>query len=151
MYADEMILLQENVQWDATTQAPSLSAFLGWKRPKPRWASYDLICMIKNHLKQSPIQWAKRHVKGHRDNHKNFQELDEWSQVNVLADQLAKAELRLGNVVEIDHTLAGQNWQLQCNRKVITGDIDRLLRNNLHESKMHKRLKMVHTIKNHRR
>ena len=40
--------------------------------------------------------------------------------------------------MEIDNTLAGQNWQLHCNGKTITGDIDRLLRNNLHEEKMHK-------------
>jgi len=41
--------------------------------------------------------------------------------------------------VEIDNTLAGQNWQLYCNGKMISGDIDRLLRNNLHEEKMHNR------------
>jgi len=117
----------------------ALSAIFGWKRPTPRWASYDLICMIKYHIKQSPIQWVKKHVKGHQDDHKNFQELDEFSQANVLADQLAKAELRLGNIVEIDNTLAGQNWQLHCNGKMISGDIDRLLRNNLHEEKMHNR------------
>jgi len=58
---------------------------------------------------------------------------------------IAKAELRLVNVVETDHTLAGQKWQLQCNSKMITGVIDRLLGNNLHEKNAQK---MVHTIRN---
>jgi len=109
------------------------------EKNNPRWASYDLICMIKYHLKQSPIQWAKKHVKGHQDDHKKFKDLDEWSQANVLADQVAKAELRLGNTVYTDCILAGQNWTLRCNRKLITGDVERLLRNNLHEDPMRKR------------
>jgi len=34
--------------------------------------------MIKYHLKQSPILWVKKHVKGHQDDHKKFKDLDEW-------------------------------------------------------------------------
>ena len=34
---------------------------------------------------------------------------------------------------------AALHWQLQCNSKIISGDIDQLLRNNLHKEKMHKR------------
>ena len=97
------------------------------EKPTPRWASYDLICMIKYHLKQSSIQWVKKHVKGHQDDHQNFKDLDEWSQSNILADQLAKAELRLGNIVKTDCILAGQKWTLRCNGKKITGDVERLL------------------------
>ena len=80
----------------------TLSAIFGWKNPTLRWASYDLICMIKYRLKQSLIQCVKKHVKGHQDDHKKFKDLDEWSQANVLADQLAKAELRMRNVVDTD-------------------------------------------------
>jgi len=95
--------------------------------------------MIKYHLKQSPIQWVKKHVKGYQDDHKkNFKDLDQWSQSNVLADQLAKAELRLRNAVNAKCILAGQNWTLCCNGKKITGDVEHLLRNNLHEAPMGK-------------
>jgi len=66
--------------------------------------------MIKYHLKQLPIQWVKKHVKGHQDDHKKFKDLDEWSQANVPADQLAEAELRLGNKVDTYCILAGQTW-----------------------------------------
>jgi len=65
-----------------------------------------------------------------------FKDLDEWSQANVLADELAKAEFCLGNIVDTDCILAGQNWTLQCNGKRIRGDVERLLRNNLHEEPM---------------
>ena len=126
----------------------ALSAIFGWKKPTPRWASYDLICMIKYHLKHSPIQWVKKHVKGHQDDHKKFKDLDEWSQANVLADQLAKAELRLGNTVDTDCILAGQTWTLRCNGKLITGDVERLLRNNLHEDPMRRRWCMQFGIPN---
>jgi len=95
--------------------------------------------MIKYHLKQSLIQWVKKHVKGHQDDHKNFKDLDEWSQSNVLADQLADAKLRLGNIVNTNCILAGQNWTLRCNVKKITGAVERLVRNNLHEEPMRKR------------
>jgi hypothetical protein len=38
----------------------------------------------------SPIQWIKRHVSGHQDNHKAYNQLDRWDQINVDMDLLAK-------------------------------------------------------------
>jgi len=126
-----------------TTQHQQQQEILGWTTPEVH-ATQELEQQFVNDIKNQTARIVSDglYVKG-RSSAAFGTQHDH--------NQLAKAELRLGNVVEIDHTLAGQNWQLQCNRKVITGDIDRLLRNNLHESKMHKRLKMVHTIKNHRR
>jgi len=94
---------------------------------------------IKYHLIQSLIPWIKKHVQGHQDNHNNFKDLDDWNQSNVLADQLAKSELCLGNIVNTECILAGQNWTMRCNGRKITGNVvECLLRNNLHKEPMRK-------------
>jgi len=71
----------------------AIAAAFGWKRPNPRWSCYDIVSIKRYHIKNSPITWASKHIKG-QDDAKKFGELDEeWSQANVLADQLAKEEL----------------------------------------------------------
>ena len=49
---------------------------------------------IRRKIKELPITVTGRHIKGHQDKHKEFHELDRWSQLNVKMDSRAKALLR---------------------------------------------------------
>jgi ribonuclease HI len=51
---------------------------------------FDIIGSIKRAIDTSPIQWTFQHIKGHQDDAENFEYLDRWAQLNVMADQLAK-------------------------------------------------------------
>ena len=57
----------------------------------PSQPHHDMIHAIRTKLAESPITWKFRHVRGHQDKHRNFLELDMWSQLNVEMDSLAKA------------------------------------------------------------
>ena len=56
---------------------------------------FDYSSSLRYCLKQRPIKWSFRHVKGHQDDHKNYTILDKWGQLNVDADRLAKNCLHL--------------------------------------------------------
>ena len=45
---------------------------------------------IRNKLKKLPVETKWRWIKGHQDDDVQFQNLDVWSQQNVVADNLAK-------------------------------------------------------------
>jgi len=95
--------------------------------------------MIRFHIKNSPIAWVQKHVKGHQDNHKKFAELDSWSQANVIADELAKAELRKRRPIIQGPLLEGETWKLRCKGDAIAGGSDKQIRQAIHETKMHDR------------
>ena len=119
----------------------AIAAAFGWKRPNPRWSCYDIVSMIRYHIKNSPIKWTCKHVKGHQDSKMKFEDLDEWGQANVIADQLAKEELRRNRPILQGPLLEGQAWQLSCGDIQIAGDSERQIRNALHEQTMHQRWK----------
>ena len=54
---------------------------------------HDLTSKLHTLIKESPITWTFRHVKGHQDKIKELDTLDIWEQMNVKADELAKAFL----------------------------------------------------------
>ena len=47
----------------------ALDASFGWKLPNPNWSCYDLVAMIRYHLKKSTVRWERLHVKGHQDDY----------------------------------------------------------------------------------
>ena len=55
----------------------AIAAAFGWKRPNPRWSCYDMVSMIRYHIKNLLIKWKCKHVKGHQDSKVKFEELDE--------------------------------------------------------------------------
>ena len=97
--------------------------------------------MIRYNIKHSPIKWTSRHVKGHQDDAKRFGDLNEWGQMNVLADQLAKEELRRNHPVLQGPLMAGQAWRFRCGEVEIAGDAKRQIRTALHEPTMQQRWK----------
>jgi hypothetical protein len=71
----------------------ALSASFGWRTPNPNWICFDLVGMIRYHnIRSSPIQWESKHIKGHQDDEKIFNDLTDESQANVIADKKAKEE-----------------------------------------------------------
>jgi hypothetical protein len=51
---------------------------------------FDLIISISAAVKLSPLTWDFQHIDGHQDDHKEFEELDRWAQLNVIVDKEAK-------------------------------------------------------------
>ena len=113
----------------------ALSASFGWKRPNPRWASYDLVSLIRFHVQISPIQWKGVHVKGHQDDDVPYEDLDNVSQGNIDADNLAEEERLLGRNID-NRRIPGQPWKLMCDGKEVSGNYERRIRTYLYEDKM---------------
>ena len=54
-------------------------------------SDYDMIIAIRRRLYQYPnLEWKTHHIKGHQDDHQNFEDLDPWAQLNVQCDRWAK-------------------------------------------------------------
>ena len=92
-----------------------------------QWNSYDLLFQIRKELKNSPVQWKFKHVKGHQDDHKNEEELDEWAVANILADKMAKREMKKylkdGCPYIKPLKIEGNVWQLQIDDKTVVKNI----------------------------
>ena len=113
----------------------ALCAAFGWKEPNPRWASYDLVCLIRYHLAKSQIQWKGQHIKGHQDSGTAYEDLDIIAQGNVDADHYAAIEMDLHRVVD-DRTIIGAPWALEHEGKRVAGDIEKRIRHLIHEKHM---------------
>ena len=55
---------------------------------------FDIIQAIQNIKKRTTITWVFRHVKGHQDDIKEYNDLDRWEQLNVHSDLLAKERMQ---------------------------------------------------------
>ena len=118
----------------------ALASAFGYRHINPRWKCYDLLCMIRFHIANSPIKWKHRHVKGHQDDSVPYDELDVISQANVDVDNLAKIELRRDRQVREESVLLGQCWRLKikCKDEHIQGNIEQELRSVIYEERMKK-------------
>jgi hypothetical protein len=56
----------------------------------PKQPHHDLIHEIRHKLASSRLTWKYRHVSGHQDKHQSYDSLDQWGQLNVEMDSLAK-------------------------------------------------------------
>jgi hypothetical protein len=56
----------------------------------PGQADYDLLKDLREKIKKSPITWTGIWVEGHQDEDTSFEDLDQWSQLNVESDGLSK-------------------------------------------------------------
>lgn len=48
---------------------------------------FDIIDSIHSAIKRSPVKWTFRRIKGHQDNCTPYSDLDQWSQLNIEADE----------------------------------------------------------------
>ena len=60
---------------------------------------FDMVSCLHEILKQSPLSWNFRHVKGHQDDITTIANIDIWGQLNMIADIHAKMALwrHIGN------------------------------------------------------
>ena len=54
---------------------------------------FDMTSCLHQLLRQSPLDWKFRHVKGHQDETTNIADIDIWGQLNMVADAYAKVAL----------------------------------------------------------
>ena len=109
----------------------ALAASFGWKSPTPDWSCFDIVALIRYHLKHSPIEWKHVHVRGHQDDTMKFADLTPKAQANVIADQEAKKELRAFNTPHETWCTThshGQSWAISCNGERINGVLEERLR-----------------------
>ena len=116
----------------------ALASSFGYKHINPRWACYDLLCMIRFHLANSTLKWRHRHIKGHQDDNRKYDDLDIISQANVDVDILAKEELNRDREVSDEQVLLGQCWRIKnvTNGEYIQGNIESALRRLIYEDIM---------------
>ena len=111
----------------------ALKAISGGRTPNCRWNSYDIISAIKHEMETSNITWTFKHVTGHQDDKKTYDELDEWAQANVWADKEAKAYLtayvRMNCPVLSPIKVKGQRWKLRLNGQGVTKNVNKAIYN----------------------
>jgi hypothetical protein len=101
------------------------------KRPaSARDDCWELLTAIQQELNSMPqIQWIWRHIYGHQDKNKSFEDLDFWSQRNVMMDE------RAGHcwVANLPHPLhldeKRTTWTLKINNITIASNFHSSLRN----------------------
>jgi hypothetical protein len=67
-----------------------LKAFKLSTTPSIQDASHDILQALHHEIAKSPIKWKGVHIKGHQDDNLQFEKLNRPSQLNVLADHMAK-------------------------------------------------------------
>ena len=112
----------------------ALEASFGWKTPNPNWACFDLVSEIRNQLRLSPITWTMKHVKGHQDSDKAYEQLSVEAQANVIVDKKAKEELSKEETPQEQSPRSGDMWHLTCAGHRITGDTETRLRYYMQET-----------------
>ena len=130
----------------------ALDSSFGFRQINPRWQCFDLLCMIRFHIANSPIKWKHKHVKGHQDRTTSYEDLDDISQANVDVDKLAKIELERMRYIDDEQVLPGQCWRVKnsINEEFIQGDIETSLRHIIYEEEMKlfwkRKLRLQHPI-----
>jgi len=120
----------------------ALLAAFGHKRPTPRWASYDLIRQIRDHLRQSsPIVWHFKHVKGHQDRTTKFTRLPYDAQGNVLANFFALQALR--ELADMPTPATSKAWEVRINGALICGNLQQWLTYEINKPIMKDRWKQL--------
>lgn len=100
---------------------------------------FDLIITAPHKLvKESPLDWTFRHVKGHQDNFTAT--LDKWAGMNIEVDLEANyywEEARPANT-DPQQTIWGEPWSLWIGDQKLTGKIRKQVYDSIHDPLAHK-------------
>jgi hypothetical protein len=111
----------------------AIAACEGDRSVSCRWKCYDIVSRIKYELKDSEINFVFRHISGHQDKIKSFDELDIWEQTNVKVDKFAKEALSDYVAEGCPYIAAqisrGDKWLLTMDDVPITSDIKKTVYN----------------------
>lgn len=95
-------------------------------------ASFDLLQAIQHEIKNSPISWQGRYIKGHQAEYSSFEKLDRPSQLNVLVDHMAKEFLNTATILPRHYYITTQEWSLKLDSVPLIHDIDQTLYDLVH-------------------
>ncbi len=92
------------------------------------WPSYDIMRIIRHHLQRSSIKWKWRHVKGHQDDKKKYEDLDCWGKATTRVDTLAKHNMQKHpKQLTMDSKLPGSGWTIEINGEPLTSNVSKEL------------------------
>jgi hypothetical protein len=126
----------------------ALAAAFGSKRPTPRWASYDIVHLIRRYIRESPIRLQGIHIKGHQDTSVPFHQLPYPAKGNVLADTLASTALRQLPSRNISLTPPGP-WSLALQGGLIGGNVHHQIKQAIYRPLMEKRWTTLFGLEEH--
>ena len=112
----------------------AIKACESYKKPTCRWTSYDIACRIKYEIGEwHGFKCYFKHVDGHQDDIKKYEDLDEWEKANVEADSLAKKALlkyTTQGCPTIDTPITqGDKWAMMIDGEQITSRIKKTIYN----------------------
>ena len=89
-----------------------------------RWKCYDVVSRIQHQIRGTTIKFVFRHISGHQDAAKAYDELDKWEKANAQSDTLAKEALRKyvreGSLVIDTSIQTGDKWIITLDKTQIT-------------------------------
>ena len=74
--------------------------------------SYDLLMAIHHFRAKSGLTWQTTWIKGHQDDNTDFEQLDRLSQLNAIADQMAKSMLPMARSSNRRQNVEGAPWSV---------------------------------------
>jgi hypothetical protein len=89
----------------------------------PSQADYDLLKDLRAKIKKSPLDWSGIWIEGHQDDHRQFEDLDRRSQLNVECDGLAKVYWNACTTSETwspNRGFADEGWSVWIEGKKLT-------------------------------
>jgi hypothetical protein len=107
----------------ALRQAEKRSNFIN-----PNIPQFDLILAIRKVIEHTEWQWKWVHVKGHQDDIKTSDQLDNWSRWNIDMDLQAKTFWALSNKRYINPAIMGEPWRTEIGNRKITSNLRETLR-----------------------
>ena len=93
----------------------ALKAAGGEWRLNPAQPDFDLLTDIRKKVHRLPIQVKWKWIRGHQDDDKTYDELDDWAQANVRMDELAKAywkHLKQKNYQPQPQRFGDEDWSI---------------------------------------
>jgi len=119
---------------DCKGAVDAVTAIINGTTINSTWSSYDILILIKHLLDISSIKWTMRHIDGHWDDERDWDDLDIWEQTNVRADSMAKEALQYwvdsGRQRISTTCVPGTPWIISISGETITSKI----RNEIYES-----------------
>jgi hypothetical protein len=89
----------------------------------PNERQFDLIMAIRQVIATTDWEWQWTHVKGHQDDLKASEELDQWSRWNIAMDMAAKRYWADTVSQHISPALFGEPWPTIISTKKITSNL----------------------------
>ena len=103
----------------------ALQAAFHHPRVQPCQASRDIIQAIHFQLKQSPLEWETKHVRGHQDDVKST--LTDWEEANVDVDEQANLARTAMDSIPAQTKLSGETWRVLLRTQVINSNLEQRL------------------------